>query len=95
MKPSHCPSWTNFFVVLEELDQCSTVLSLEPPALLHCSSTAAVRSQLGVCHAHEKNYPKAEEHFLSAMALAPSSQVYRSNYYVLLGLKSRNNHERT
>ena len=90
---SHCQSWTNLLVALDERDQCHSAISLESLVLVHCSSVPAIQSQLGVCHAQLNNFSMAEKYLQKALQLAPNSPMYRSNYDVLLRLKSKSRRE--
>lgn len=89
MNPYHSQSWTNLFVVLDHLDQCSEVIELSSEALESVPNESRVQMQIGSCYARQRNYVKAEEYITNAIDLHPTSALYHANLGVLLQRTNR------
>lgn len=77
--PSHSQSWTNLFVVLDHLSQCSQVIDLSYQALSSVPNESRVHMQIGSCHAKHSNFTAAENHIKSAIDLNPTSVLFHAN----------------
>ncbi|KAF1748162.1 hypothetical protein GCK72_024629 [Caenorhabditis remanei] len=89
VNPLHTQSWTNLFVVLDHLDQCSEVIDLSNQALLSVPNESRVHMQIGSCYAKNKEFTKAERHINTAIDLHPSSALYHANLGVLFQRMNR------
>ncbi|EGT43238.1 hypothetical protein CAEBREN_04080 [Caenorhabditis brenneri] len=89
MNPYHSQSWTNLFVVLDHLDQCSEVIELSSEALESVPNESRVQMQIGSCYARQRNYVKAEEYITNAIDLHPTSALYHANLGVLFQRTNR------
>ncbi|PAV78991.1 hypothetical protein WR25_10317 isoform B [Diploscapter pachys] len=81
--PTHTKSWINLLVVLDELDDCQSAISLSDSVLTHFPHEPTILFQLGSCFGQLGHYEMAEQLLQEAISISPENSLYHTNLGVL------------